>query len=86
MKRIHLTVEGCSDCPYIRFHHGSKDVDAGWDCSLANKRVVDEGDRWDFSDSSPGEEGEELEMELEPVMRLCDIHLHPDWCPLPETE
>ena len=83
MKIIQLTVEGCADCPYVHFHHGSKDVDAGWDCSLAGKRVVDEGDRWDFSDSSLGEE---LAMELEPVMRLCGIHLYPDWCPLPETE
>lgn len=86
MKRIYLTVEGCADCPFVRFSEGSKELDAGWDCSRTNKRIVDEGDRWDFLDSSIDEEPEELPMDLEPIMRASGLHLYPDWCPLPEDE
>lgn len=86
MKRIQLTVEGCADCPYVHFHHGSKDVDAGWNCERTNKRIVDEGDRWDFTESYSDEDPEELPMTLEPIMRAAGLHLYPDWCPLPEVE
>lgn len=87
MKLIHLTVEGCADCPFLRFDDGKTiEKDSGWDCALAgNRRIVDQGDRWDFSGSSFNEDPEELEMELEPIMRACGIYLHPDWCPLPEA-
>jgi hypothetical protein len=83
MKRLTLTIEGCADCPYARFDHGSQEKDAGWDCSLANQRITDEGDRWDFTDDALGEE---LPMTLETIMRATGLHLYPDWCPLPETE
>ena len=88
MKRLTLTVEGCADCPYARFHHGSKEKDSGWDCGLAaGKRIVDQGDRWDFTEcETADEEGEELPMTLEPIMRASGLHLHPDWCPLPDMD
>jgi len=88
LKRINLTIEGCADCPFLRFDDGkTREQDAGWDCSLAgNRRVVDEGDHWDFTESEPGEPGEELPTTLEPVMRAAGIHMYPDWCPLPEFE
>jgi hypothetical protein len=86
MKRISLTVEGCADCPFARFDHGSLSRDSGWDCAKTNQRIVDQGDRWDFYDAEPGEEGEELPMTLEGVMAASNIYLYPDWCPLPEAE
>lgn len=87
MKRIHLTIEGCSDCPFAVFDHGSRDKDAGWNCRLATgQRIVDEGDRWNFTErEKEDDEPEELPMELEPIMRAAGIHLHPDWCPLPDV-
>jgi len=81
LKRINLTVEGCADCPFLRFDDGkTEEMDAGWDCSLVSKRVVDEGDRFDFT------EGEELPMTLEPIMRAAGLHIYPDWCPLPDAD
>jgi hypothetical protein len=50
MKILSLKIENCEQCPYNHYNpHYSRSTDSGYDCTISNRRIINDGDFFGFS-------------------------------------